>query len=445
MLRTFRKGGVHPPENKLTSGVPITPVIGSKEYVVALSQHIGAPAECCVNVGDHVAKYQLIGKAQGAVSANVHSPVSGTVKKVEKRHNSFGFSVLSVVIIPEGNDEMPMHSHTDVETDALSPEEIKQIIADAGIVGMGGATFPTYVKLNPPAGTHVDTLLINGAECEPFLTNDEALMRERPDKVVRGVQLLMRAVGVDRAIIAIEANKPLAVKTVRQAAALYPEIEVSVLKVKYPQGGEKQLIDAALHRQVPSGGLPASVGVIVQNVATAYAVSEAVCNGIPLVRRITTVTGPGVSYPGNYEVLIGTPLADIIEAAGGMPADTQKVILGGPMMGKAASNLLSPSTKGLSGIVLVPQNKASREEPENCVRCASCVVACPMGLEPYLLARLSELRDYERLVKERVVDCIECGSCSYICMSHRPLLDFIRIGKSQVVKLLKAMKTEKHE
>ena len=324
----------------------------------------------------------------------------------------------------------------------LSPEEIISIIDDAGIVGLGGATFPTKVKLTPPKNTPVDTLVINGAECEPYLTNDQQLMVEKPDEITEGVKLLMRAINVDKAYIAIEANKPDAIEALRKAAGANSGIEVIPLKVKYPQGGEKQLIDAVLGRQVPSGGLPASVGVVVQNVATAYAVKQAVADGIPLVERIVTITGPDLPHPGNYRVAIGTPLSAIISAAGGMPESTKKVILGGPMMGKAASNLNATTNKGTSGILIVPERYSTRETPENCVRCASCVSVCPMGLEPYLLAKLSQLKDYGRLEAERVMDCIECGSCSYICISHRPLLDYIRIGKAKTGAIIKSRKSK---
>lgn len=442
MLKTFRKGGIHPPENKLSAGCPIIEIPQQEEYIVSLSQHIGSPAQCCVEKGDKVAKYQLIGKSSGFVSANIHSPVSGTVKKIDKYKNAFGFESLSVFITPDGENREEKRPRTVDEIAGLSPEEIISIIDDAGIVGLGGATFPTKVKLTPPKNTPVDTLVINGAECEPYLTNDQQLMVEKPDEITEGVKLLMRAINVDKAYIAIEANKPDAIEALRKAAGANSGIEMIPLKVKYPQGGEKQLIDAVLGRQVPSGGLPASVGVVVQNVATAYAVRQAVADGIPLVERIVTITGPDLPHPGNYRVAIGTPLSAIISAAGGMPESTKKVILGGPMMGKAASNLNATTNKGTSGILIVPERYSTRETPENCVRCASCVSVCPMGLEPYLLAKLSQLKDYGRLEAERVMDCIECGSCSYICISHRPLLDYIRIGKAKTGAIIKSRKSK---
>ena len=405
-----------------------------------LSQHIGAPAQCCVAKGDKVAKYQIIGKSSGFVSANIHSPVSGTVKKIDKYKNAFGFETTSVFITPDGENREERHPHTESEVKALSAEEIVGIIDEAGIVGLGGATFPTKVKLTPPKNTPVDTLIINGAECEPYLTNDQQLMEEHPGEIITGVELLMRAIKVEKAFIAIESNKPDAIRLMQEAAEKAKGIEVTPLKVKYPQGGEKQIIDAVTGRKVPSGGLPASVGVVVQNVATAYAVKQAVVDGIPLVERIVTVTGPDLPNPGNYLIPIGTPIPDIIKAAGGLPENTGKVVIGGPMMGKAASNLNATTNKGMSGILIVPERNAMRQKAENCVRCASCVSVCPMGLEPYLLARLSALKDYARLEEESVMDCIECGSCSYICISHRPILDYIRIGKNKTGAIIKSRK-----
>lgn len=445
MLKTFHKGGIHPPEYKLTTGFPIKSIPASEEYMVALSQHIGAPATCCVNVGDHVAKYQLIGTEQGFVSANVHSPVSGTVKKIEKIKTAFGFETTAVIIRQEGDDIALRNPRTQETVAQLTADKIVKIIDAAGIVGLGGATFPTRVKLLPPKGTEVDTLVINGAECEPFLTNDHELMLTYPEQVIEGTRLLQRAINAQKAVIAIEENKRDAIKVLTEAASGYDDVEITALKTKYPQGGEKQLIDATLNRQIPSGGLPASVGVVVQNVATAYAVWNAVVNDIPLTERIVTVTGPNVSQPGNYMVPIGTPLSAVIEAAGGIPDNTAKVILGGPMMGKAASNLNAPTTKGVSGILILPDTMSKREEPENCVRCASCVSVCPMGLEPYLLARLSELKNYERLEQEHVMDCIECGSCSFICISHRPILDYIRIGKMRTGAIIKSRKSDNNK
>ena len=444
MLKTFRLGGIHPPQEKLTSGCKLQRLEPSKEYIIAMSQHIGSPASCCVKKGDHVTKYSLLGKSDGFISANVHSPISGTVKKIDKIKNAFGFEINSIVIEPDGNDEEELHARSNDEIASLTAEEIVSIVDNAGIVGLGGATFPTKVKLTPPKETKVDTLLINGAECEPFLTNDQELMEECPKEIVEGISLLMRATKISKAIIAIENNKPDAISSMKKAVANEDGIEVITVKTKYPQGGEKQLIEATTGRIVPSGGLPAAVGVIVQNIATAYAVREAVYCGKPLVERVVTVTGLSVKNPGNFIVPIGTPISDLIEAAGGMPSDSQKVILGGPMMGKAASNIMAGTTKGISGILIVPQNMAKREKAENCIRCASCVSVCPMGLEPYLLARLSEMKDYERLEKEHVTDCIECGSCSYICISHRPILDYIRIGKQRTVAMIKSRKNAKN-
>lgn len=446
MLHTFRKGGVHPPESKLTASGTIIPVELPREVVITFAQHIGAPAKCELKKGDHVNRGDLVATAGGFVSANVHASISGTVTKVDKYKTAFGLPVDTVTITATDEDHQndldaiaavkPLR--TDEEIADLDSKVLVSIIDAAGIVGLGGATFPTKVKLSPPPGSKAEVLIINAVECEPYLTNDHALMLQHPDEIIAGVQLLMKAAGVNRAIIGIEANKGNAIELLTSKAASDSRIEVMGLKVKYPQGGEKQLIDATIGKEVPSGALPIATGAIVQNVATAYAVYEAVKFGKPLIDRVVTITGPSVAKPGNYLAAIGTNLKELIDVAGGVPADTGKIILGGPMMGKSVVQIDAPTVKGTSGILMLPEKEAVRRKVEPCIRCASCVSACPMGLEPYLISTLSRLGRWEEVEEAKVMNCIECGCCSFICPSTRPILDFIRLGKTTVGGIIRA-------
>lgn len=446
MLHTFRKGGVHPPESKLTASGTIIPVELPREVVITFAQHIGAPAKCELKKGDHVNRGDLVAAAGGFVSANVHASISGTVTKVDKYKTAFGLPVDTVTITATDEDHQndldaiaavkPLR--TDEEIAALDSKALVSIIDASGIVGLGGATFPTKVKLSPPPGSKAEVLIINAVECEPYLTNDHALMLQHPDEIIAGVQMLMKAAGVNRAIIGIEANKGNAIELLTSKAASDSRIEVMGLKVKYPQGGEKQLIDATIGKEVPSGALPIATGAIVQNVATAYAVYEAVKFGKPLIDRVVTITGPSVAKPGNYLAAIGTNLKELIDVAGGVPADTGKIILGGPMMGKSVVQIDAPTVKGTSGILMLSEKEAVRRKVEPCIRCASCVSACPMGLEPYLISTLSRLGRWEEVEEAKVMNCIECGCCSFICPSTRPILDFIRLGKTTVGGIIRA-------
>lgn len=449
-MLTFRKGGVHPPENKITASGKIVAVELPMEVTVAMSQHIGAPAVCTVKKGDHVERGGMVGKAAGFVSANVFSPISGTVIKVGKSKNAFGMPVDTVTIAASDEDHTFDkgarfgQSRTRDDVDALSPEEIVNIIGEAGIAGLGGATFPTRVKLTLPHRKHADLLIINGTECEPYLTNDHALMLAHPDELIEGVRLLMRGVNVAKAVIGIESNKRDAIALLRNRLEdCGSSIKVEALKVKYPQGGEKQLIKALTGREVPSGGLPVDVGTIVQNVATAYAVYEAVYMDKPLIDRVVTVTGPSVSNPGNYLVPIGMRISELVDLAGGVPADTGKIILGGPMMGRTAVSIDCPTTKGTSAVLMLPESQSRRGAVQPCIRCAGCVTACPMGLEPYRLGLLSAQSRWDMVEAEGVMNCIECGCCSYSCPSSRPLLDYIRLGKSTVGSLIRARSAKK--
>ncbi|MGM0463974.1 MAG: electron transport complex subunit RsxC, partial [Bacteroidota bacterium] len=367
---------------------------------------------------------------------------SGKVLKIDKLPDSSGYKRTSVVINVEGDewDESIDRSNKLEKHIKLSGEDIIKKCAENGIVGMGGATFPSHVKMSIPPGKKCDTLIINGVECEPYLTSDHRLMIEKTEELLTGTTILMKALGVSRAMIGIENNKKDAIRKLGDLATGYKGISVHSLKVKYPQGGEKQLIKALLNREVPSGGLPVDVGTVVHNVGTAFAVYEAVQKNKPLFERVVTVTGEDIPRPVNLLTRIGTPVSKLIEHAGGMPESTGKVVNGGPMMGKALNNLDVPVNKGTSGIILFRKERAGRKEIQPCIRCGKCISACAMGLEPYLLMTLTEKEMYERLENESLMDCIECGSCSYICPANRPLLDYIRLGKSIVGKMIKERK-----
>ncbi len=442
MLKTFPKGGVHPAENKFSADRTIEVLPIPETVTIPIAQHIGAPASVIVKKNDTVKVGDVIAKTGGFVSANIHSSVSGTVKKIDNVMDSTGYKRPSVIIECEGDE---WNEHIDRSPDlkkeiALSGKEIIDKINEAGIVGLGGATFPTHVKLSIPDGKKVDTLIINGVECEPYLTADHRLMLEKADEMMIGIQILMKALEVDRAIIGIENNKPDAIAHLENIAKNYRGIEVAALKVKYPQGGEKQLIKALLNREVPSGGLPLDVGTVVQNVGTAFAVYEAVQKNKPLIERVVTVTGEEAAKPGNFMVRIGTPVEKLIEAAGGLSEATGKIINGGPMMGKALNAVDVPVVKGTSGILLFPEEKAHRAKPVQCIRCAKCVSVCPMALEPYLLIKLTQLEKYDKVEENAVLDCIECGSCSFTCPAKLPLLDYIRLGKSKVSQIIRSRK-----
>lgn len=442
MLKTFKIGGVHPPENKISANAKIEQLPLPKTVFIPVAQHIGAPATPVVNKGDAVKVGQLIAKSSSFVSTNIHAPVSGKVKKVDVAPDSTGYTKQGIFIDVEGDEwlEEIDRSETLVKTTDLDGKAIIQKIQDAGIVGLGGATFPTHVKLVPPMGMTAKVLLINGVECEPYLTSDHRLMLEKPDEILVGTQLLMKAMNVEKAAIGIENNKPDAIQLLTDKAKGYKGIEIIALKVKYPQGGEKQLIKAVTGREVPSGGLPIAVGAVVSNVGTAFAVYEAIQKNKPLFERVVTVTGKGVKKPSNFRVRIGTPTSELIEAAGGLPENTGKIISGGPMMGKALASVDVPVTKGTSGILILDEKTANRPEYIDCIRCSRCVSVCPMGLEPYLLMTLSEKQIFDRAENERVMDCIECGSCSYTCPSNRPLLDYIRFGKAKVGAIMRSRK-----
>ena len=445
-MNTFKIGGVHPEPNKLTADRKIETLALPKQAVFPLSQHIGAPAVPCVQKGDNVRVGTRIAEPGGFMSASIHSSVSGKVAKIDTIIDASGLRKPAIFIDVEGDEWEPSIDSTDTlmfQTNK-SREEILENIKNAGVVGMGGACFPTHVKLCPPKECTIDTLIINAVECEPYLTSDHRLMLEYPDQIIVGIKLILKVLGIDRAVIGIEANKPDAISLLQSKTSMVSGIEVMPLQMKYPQGGEKQLIEAVTGRQVPPPpALPANVGCVVQNVGTVYAIYEAVMKNKPLFERIVTVTGKGLKNPCNLKVRMGTPVSQLIEYAGGMPEDTGKLISGGPMMGRPLLDDTAPVVKGTSGLLIIPEADAIRREERNCIRCAKCVQACPMGLEPYLLATASEQGDWECAEENWIMSCIECGCCQSTCPSRRPLLDWVRLAKNRVGGIIRARNAKK--
>lgn len=442
MLKTFSKGGVHPAENKISANRSIEILPLPQKVSIPVSQHIGAPATILVAKGDKVKVGQIIAQSAGFVSANIHSSVSGTVESLDAVLDSSGYKRQAITIAVEGDEwESSIDRTSELKKDIqLTSQDIIKRINEAGIVGLGGATFPSHVKLSVPQGKKADVLIINGVECEPYLTSDHRLMLEKGHELLVGIQILMKALNVGKALIGIENNKPDAINYLKSIVGEYKGIEVHALKVKYPQGGEKQLIKALVNREVPSGGLPIDIGAVVHNVGTAFAVYEAVQKNKPLFERVVTVTGKSLPRTANYMVRIGTSVSDLIAAAGGLPQDTGKVVNGGPMMGKALVSTDVPVTKGTSGIIVFQSKESKRKTESVCIRCAKCVSVCPMGLEPYLLNKLGQQMIFDRMEQEHVLDCMECGSCSFGCPANLPLLDYIRLGKAEVSKIIRSRK-----
>ncbi|MBQ6194297.1 MAG: electron transport complex subunit RsxC [Prevotella sp.] len=448
-LKTFRIGGVHPEENKLTSNCPTQVAPLPKQAIFPLSQHIGAPAKPVVSKGDKVRVGTLLAEAGGFVSAPIHSSVSGTVLKIDTAVDATGYRKPVIVVSVEGDEwEESIDRSDKLETlDAhpeLTPEEIVERVKQAGITGMGGAGFPTHVKLCPPPTAKAECVIINAVECEPYITSDNRLMLEHADEIIVGLQLLMKAAKVERGYIGIEENKPEAIALLTEKASHDARIEIVPLMTKYPQGGEKQLVDAVIGRQVPAPpAIPVNVGAIVQNVGTAFAVYQAVMKHKPLFERYTTVTGKQLAKPGNFLVRMGTPMSQLIDLCGGMPEGENKLLAGGPMMGRSLMTTDVPVCKGTNSITILSGDDARRQPAQPCIRCAKCVEACPMGLEPYLLAKLSARHFYERAEQEDIVSCISCGSCQFTCPSHRPLLDNISLGKAAVMGIIRARNAKK--
>ncbi len=440
MKLTFSIGGIHPKENKLSRDAHIETFPIPDVVYISMAQHLGSPAEPVVKKGDKVKAGQVIGKPTGFISGFVHSSVSGTVTAVEPKGDLAGNPVMHVVIAVEGDEwcEEIDRSKDIVREIPFSSEEILEKIKNAGVVGLGGAAFPTHVKLNPPKDKKAEWLIINGTECEPYITSDDRIMRERPEEIVIGAAIMMKALKVEKCYIGIEDNKPEAITSMTKAASQYPQIKVVSLKKKYPQGGEKQLIEALTGRRVPSLALPIEVGAVVHNVGTALAVYEAVQKNKPLIDSIITVTGTCVPHQRNFIVRVGTPFSKMLDAIGGLPKDAAKLVCGGPMMGKAVANLEASTLKATSALLLLTEAETKRKEESNCIRCAKCTEACPMGLEPYLLNKLSRIGGlYDELEQEKVHDCIECGCCLYSCPAHIPLLDIIRVSKAEVLTIMR--------
>ena len=450
-IRTFRIGGIHPEENKLTHEVATVTAALPKQAIFPLSQHIGAPAKPVVQKGNKVKVGTLIAEAGAFVSAPIFSSVSGTVFKIDTAIDATGYRKPAIIINVEGDEWEDSIDRSDKleqvkDHPELTPEEIVTRIKNAGVVGMGGACFPTFIKLTPPPTAKAECVIINAVECEPYITADYRLMIEHADEILVGLELLMKGAKVTTGYIGIETNKPKAIellthKCAEAFATSDYHVEVVPLKQRYPQGGEKQLVDAVIRRQVPAPpAIPVNVGAIVQNVGTAYAVYQAVMKHKPLFERYTTVTGKRLQKPGNFLVRMGTPMQELIDACGGMPEGDNKLLAGGPMMGKALTSTEVPICKGTNSVTILSDDDARRTEAHPCIRCAKCVSVCPMGLEPYLLAKLSAFKNWERAEQEDIVSCIECGSCQFTCPAHRPLLDNIRQGKSTVMGIIRSRK-----
>lgn len=453
-IRTFSIGGIHPEENKLSNDAATQVAALPVQAIFPLSQHIGAPAKPVVAKGDKVKVGTMIAEGGGFVSAPIYSSVSGTVLKIDTAVDATGYRKPAIIINVDGDEwEESIDRSNKLETveehPELTPEEIVNRIKVAGVTGMGGAGFPTFIKLCPPPTAKAECVIINAVECEPYITADYRLMLEKSDEILVGLELLMKAAKVTRGYIGIETNKPQAIelladKCAKKFGGSAYEVEVVPLKQRYPQGGEKQLVDAVINRQVPAPpAIPVNVGAIVQNVGTAFAVYEAVMKHKPLFERYTTVTGKKLRQPGNYLVRMGTPMKDLIAVCGGMPEEDSKVLAGGPMMGKALTSTDVPVCKGTNSVTILSGEDAVRKEPQPCIRCAKCVSACPMGLEPYLLAKLSAVSNWERCESEDIVSCIECGSCQFTCPAHRPLLDNIRLGKQTVMGIIRSRQAKK--
>ena len=441
---TFSIGGIHPNDNKISRNCKIEVLPLPKTMYVSMAQHLGAPAKPIVAVGDSVKTGQVIAEPGGFISAFVHSPASGTVKSIAPRKDLAGNNVMHIEIAVEGDEWAEGIDLSDTLVTEI-PEDrnaMLERIKACGVVGLGGATFPTHVKLNPAPGSKAECLILNGAECEPFLTSDFRILLERTKEIVVGAAIMQKILGGCRTVIAIEENKPEAIEAVNRAISelAYPGIEVAVMKKRYPQGGEKQLIDAVMKRQVKSGGLPISVGAVVQNVATSLAVYEAVQKNIPLITNVLTITGNclPVERQHNYKFRIGMPLSYIIEQAGGVPEAAAKLVSGGPMMGKAIANVEAATVKGSSSVLYLSEESTRRKPQSNCIRCGKCADACPVGLEPFLLYLLNKAGNTDELEKNAVQDCIECGCCLYSCPANIPLLDMIRQAKGQVMGIIRA-------
>ncbi len=435
-LKTFNRGGIHPDKYKITTDSPIV-FAGLPDIVtIPVKQHIGSPAKILVSAGDKVKVGTLIADADGIVSADVHSSVSGEVIKVEAVEGEFGYLEDMITIKVEGDEFEPsINRSLDIDREIpFSAEEIITKIREGGIVGMGGAGYPTPIKTSIPDDKKVDTLILNGIECEPFLTADDRLMVEKAEQIVIGAKIINKALGIQNAIIAIDENKPQAIELLNKITKTYVGVNVQVCATKYPQGGEKQLITAITGREVPSGKLPSDAGCLVQNVGTVFAIYEMVMKNKPLFERVVTVSGDACLHPANYLVRIGTPAAYLIEQAGGITPQTAQVIFGGPMMGTSAFNINAPITKTTSGILMLSNELSGKAVETDCIRCGKCCEVCPISLQPYLIGTMMKNHQIDSLKELHVLDCIECGCCAYTCPAHIPLLDYCKLAKMELRK-----------
>jgi electron transport complex protein RnfC len=432
--RAIFKGGVHPEYRKeLTASLAVTTPPVPQKVVIPLQQHIGAPCEPLVEVGDLVKTGQKIGQSESFVSAPVHASISGQVTAIGLYNHPLGRKVTAITIEGDGQDEWDEQANSVENPDDRSPEELRKLIREAGIVGMGGATFPAHVKLSPPDGKMIDTVIINGAECEPYLTADHRLMLEKPEEIIFGLEVIMKVLGAGRGIVGIEDNKPDAIRVMKQVAEGKPGISIVPLKTKYPQGAEKMLIQVTTRRRVPSGGLPLDVGVVNHNTGTAVAIADAIQKGKPLIERVVTVTGEGVRRPANLMVRVGTLVNELLDFCGGLKEETRKLVIGGPMMGLAQPTTDLPVIKGTSGLVALTVEDVELSKSGSCIRCARCVEACPINLVPTFIAQAAEHEYFSRAEKLHVTDCIECGCCAYVCPARIPLTQWIRIAKAEVL------------
>jgi len=429
---TFR-GGIHLAGYKeLTKAHKIINFAGPERVYIPLAQHLGAPCEPLVQAGDVVKKGQKIGEGKGLVTAAVHASVSGVVEGIEKMPSPAGNYASCVVIKNDGSDEWHESVQARANTEILSREVLVEIVKEAGIVGLGGATFPTHVKYSFPPDKGVETVIINGIECEPYLNSDYRLMLEYTGEIIRGLQYIMRMAGCSQGVIAIEDNKMDAYQILKEAAQGLPGIQVVACREKYPQGSEKQLIYACTGKELPFGKLPLDLGVLVNNIGTAVAVCQAVEKGVPLISRVVTVSGDGIKKPGNYLVPIGTLFRDLLAACGGFSGEIGKIIAGGPMMGKTVYTDLIPVVKGTSGIIVLKKATMFTSCERNCVRCGKCISACPLGLRPTTLAALAKQQRWEAMEENKAMQCIECGSCTYVCPAQIPIVQYIRRGKQEI-------------
>ncbi|MCJ7806917.1 MAG: electron transport complex subunit RsxC [Clostridia bacterium] len=440
MSSTVFKGGVHPNHHKETTAtMAVTAMKVPERVIIPLQQHIGAPCEPLesIAVGVPVKKGQKIGESSGFVSAPIHASISGTVTAIGPYNHPLGRPVQAITIESDGEDRWDDQVKPAGELEKLKPEEIRKIVREAGIVGLGGATFPAHVKLSPPADKKIDIVIINGAECEPYLTADHRVMLEKPEEIVFGLKVMIKALGAEKGVIGIEDNKDDAIRVMEQIVSEEENISVTRLHTKYPQGAEKMLIQVITGRKVPAGGLPLDIGVVNHNVGTAVAIANALREGKPLIERVLTVTGAGVNRPANLLVRVGTLVSEVLESCGGLKDTTQKLIIGGPMMGLAQPNPDIPVIKGTSGILALTDQDVYLAESSPCIRCGKCVDACPVQLLPTAIVQAAEHKLYKQAEKLHATDCFECGCCSYVCPSKILLTQWIRIAKAEIIKAKK--------